>query len=334
MALKFFTGMNGLSTGTVTRRFVTATGVTAGNTGRYGRGLTATGVGAELTRAFDALSTVVVGISVRFVAGDAIIYFEDSTIGANHVVLAWDESAETIEVTLPGGTSFTSSAGAVPVDTWVFIEALITVDNSAGVVTLRINGTQVYAGTALDTRSGAGTTIDRVGYYSASGTAIVDCLYINDTTGSAPHNGFLGPVRCDAVTTSADSTPTDWSPSSGGSSEAMIDDGDAPDDDSTYVTSSTVGHTDLISQSFSPSSRIIFGYRVHGMMKASAADGRQVALVHVDGSTTTVQTDQPSLTTSYTEQQLLVAESITRFATLGAALSTISGQEIGYELVA
>jgi hypothetical protein len=48
----------------------------------------------------------------------------------------------------------TSSNNIVPTSGWFYIEFKVVIDNSAGEVTVRIGGTQVYSLTSADTRAG------------------------------------------------------------------------------------------------------------------------------------------------------------------------------------
>jgi hypothetical protein len=67
-----------------------------------------------------------------------------------------------------------------------------------------------------------------------------------DDTGSVL-NDLIGDVRIETIYPDGDGTTTDFTPTGAGTTNAdRVDDGDTgPDDDTTYVESSTVGHIDL-----------------------------------------------------------------------------------------
>jgi hypothetical protein len=64
-----------------------------------------------------------------------------------------------------------------------------------------------------------------------------------DGSGAAPLNTFLGDCRVDARYPTAEGASSAWTPLSGTDNALMIDE-TAPDDDTTYNSTSTVGATD------------------------------------------------------------------------------------------
>jgi hypothetical protein len=70
-----------------------------------------------------------------------------------------------------------------------------------------------------------------------------DDLYVLDGSGAAPLNDFLGDCRVDARYPTAEGASSAWTPLSGTDNALMVDE-TAPDDDTTYNSTSTVGATD------------------------------------------------------------------------------------------
>lgn len=113
------------------------------------------------------------------------------------------------------GTSLTlvgalSAGGTIVAGSYSYIEALVTVSTSVGVVTAYVNGTQVINNTGLDTQTTTNAWTNAI-YLGSSNTTgggtnqYFDDLYMLDMTGSSPFNTFLGPGRIQTDGPSADS---------------------------------------------------------------------------------------------------------------------------------
>lgn len=140
--------------------------------------------------------------------------------------------------TVLGTTSAALTAG-----TFTFVEILLTIHNTAGVVTIRFNGATVLDLASQNTRNGAANAWNeiRFGFYSATGLALTlhyDDLYVLDGTGSAPWNTFLGDCRVDACYPTAAGASAGWTPSAGANYECV--DETAPNDDTDYVSTTAV----------------------------------------------------------------------------------------------
>lgn len=125
-------------------------------------------------------------------------------------------------------------------DVWYFLEFKCT-KAASGTAELRINGQYIdaYSG---DTDYAGSDAIDAIWFQTTGQNQYVyyGPVYVLETSGDAP-NDFLGPVKIEAFFPAADGTNTDFT-ISGESAEAThyesVDD-PAPDEDTTYVVSST-----------------------------------------------------------------------------------------------
>lgn len=148
--------------------------------------------------------------------------------------------------------------------TWYYVEFKVVIHASAGAVTIKVNGTQVYNATSLNTQATAnayGTRV-RVGGTGIGGNgAAVDDLYLCDgvdatATQGVPLNDFLAAapdgLRISYLGPTGAGTTTQFTPSAG-SNYQCVDDVPS-NDDTDYVSSGTVGNTDTYAMADLPSS--------------------------------------------------------------------------------
>ena len=150
------------------------------------------------------------------------------------------------------GTVLGPASSAIAVGAFTFVELKVKIDPTVGTVDLRLNGLPVLSLTSQNTRSTANSSWSAVYLFqpevvsstfnSANVNIDYDDLYVGDGTGAAPHNGFLGDVRIDALRPTGAGASTGWTPSAGANWDAVND--AAPDDDATYVTAAAAGLTD------------------------------------------------------------------------------------------
>jgi hypothetical protein len=151
----------------------------------------------------------------------------------------------------------TSATELVATTTWTYVEFKATIDDTDGGVWVRVNGADALrlgafavSPTTLDTRNGGTAEVAKLTWCFQSHAFSdvthfgLDDLYILDTTGSAPYNDFLGPVRVLELLPDAAGASAQFTPSAGTNHEA-VDDALIHDGDTTYVESGTAGHRDL-----------------------------------------------------------------------------------------
>lgn len=182
------------------------------------------------------------------------------------------------------GTLLGSSAnGVIAVNTWYYLELSCTVNPSAGVVSVNVNGVNVLSLTGLNTYNAGTTGIDTIGMCEAgSGISVTfdDTYFKTDLTP-------LGPLRIETLIPVADISGNVWVPDVGSLGYSRVNTGQA-DGDTSYIQGTNVGDLDLFGLSGiaeSPSS--IFGVQV--TLQARSTDGlstRAVApVLNANGAT-------------------------------------------------
>lgn len=124
---------------------------------------------------------------------------------------------------------------------WYYIELQWAPDPANSVGTVRVDGVDEISVSGVASDAGE-STIDT--FILTGLDSRVDDLYVLDDTGGS-FNTFLGDVFVTTLRPTADSSPNDFTPSSGIDNYAMVDDTGGPDDDSTYVESDVVNATDF-----------------------------------------------------------------------------------------
>lgn len=151
-----------------------------------------------------------------------------------------------------GGTVLaTSTPGAVSTNVYYWLDVEITVNSSTGSVSIYLNTPK--GGGALVTASGINTqhsfnayaNIIAIGQLVGTGITAVrfDDFHCHDTSGSAP-NSILGDgTRIYTKLPSAAGTYTNWTPNGASANWQCVDD-NPPDDDTTYVSTSSTAIQD------------------------------------------------------------------------------------------
>lgn len=203
------------------------TGTATLRTGRTGIGMAITGT----TFPFWAIpsgnqdATLTIGFAFQLtslLSNRALVLLTSDTNTTNHT---------TIQVTttgamavLRGGTGglalVTSAAGLVAVNTWNFVELQVTLSDTVGAVTLRLNGTVIASGTGLDTKN-VGTkvvydTVELAGG-GAGNTTTFDDLYIKTGAGET-FNGDVRQGSCNSVLREPFNALTAWADESSAAS--------------------------------------------------------------------------------------------------------------------
>ncbi len=146
-----------------------------------------------------------------------------------------------------------TASGAFSNAAWHWIEAKIVLGttDSNGEITVHVNGVQIVNVTGVDTFSGS-TLANRGEYLTLRGSgggSRFDDVMVWDTSGSS-FNGYpLGESKIDTLIPNGDGTATSWTRSTGSTNFTLVDDvlAGASNDDTDYLSSSTVGHkTDLL----------------------------------------------------------------------------------------
>jgi len=350
MATLFMTGFNGITTAQLDRRGAYGVGtLTIGATGEYGQALRiqsgADSLYAALITEGSPVATVYAGVRVKPVSVDAgddpdlgIVFSlgEVSTEGTN-ITVTYDFTSESFEVTGPGPSHTYlggTPTGLFSASEWHTVEVMCTVSGASGAVILRVDGHTYYSGTGLDTQYGAATGSDYIGLGGwGMGDAYFDGVYVNDTTGEGLAAGFFGPFRVDAVFPSADGSITDFTPLSG-TNVSNVDDGNTPDDATSYNESTTSGDRDLFALpgTFTPASHVLGVVAVRATAISNPGLGAELAAVFTTSEGEIVGDTTPLDNADYTEAVVYFGGDLESFKSIADAEALMDAAQIGYEI--
>lgn len=203
------------------------------------------------------------------------------------------------------GTVLGTSTAVVPINTFSYIEAMFVISPTAGIVEVRLNGnaTPILSLTGQNTRNSANSTINtvRLGTYNAAGRSYYDDFYICDASGSS-NNNFLGDVRIDTLFPTADGTYSQFTPSTGTSHFALVD--EAAPNTTDYNDGSAVGNRDSyqVADLSAITSQTIYAVQVNAAVQKDDAGAKSAAVfmrsgsTNADGPSTVLGTSQIYLT--------------------------------------
>lgn len=186
-----------------------------------------------------------------------------------------------------------SANGLIVGALWYYVEVELVRHASAGSVNVWVNGVSVMSATGVNTGA---ASIDHITFFDSDNIdsgKYVDDVYFTNTAAR------LGECRVEVLRPSADTAEKDWTPSTGTSNFAMVDD-TTPNGDTDYVAASTSGAYDLYDLTNLPINPTgVFGVQAVINARKDDATLRQVRSKLKSGSTTS---DGASMTlgTSYT----------------------------------
>lgn len=119
-----------------------------------------------------------------------------------------------------GGTTNIGSTSSLGItnSSWHYLEALVTINASTGVASLRIDGVSALNQTGLNTNNSGTNQINKIsagmvgdanGYGNPHSYFFMDDLYILDTAGSV-NNSYLGDVKVQGVMPSGNGSTLNW----------------------------------------------------------------------------------------------------------------------------
>jgi len=253
-------------------------------------------------------STAIVGVGLYIDAvgtGGAIEFIQIKEGATVHMTLALTRtgaSSGQMKMAVYRGDAVTllgTSTYEVADDTWYYIEFKTTIHDTTGAYEVRVDGVNRLSASGVDTRNGATGVFNtfRVSCpVNGSNNTFIDDLYVLDGSGGSM-NDFLGPQSIQwLVAQSGDGSNADWTPSTGGDNGAMVDE-NTPDADSTYNTSTTVGHKDTYNLANLTLTGTIRGVQSVLRMRKTDASARTIKTVFRSNGTDYDQTEQEVLTT-------------------------------------
>lgn len=301
--LLFIDGFDHYATADLGKKGWTATGtdptnlVVSASAGRRGGGALALGGGGNINdvmggRGIAQLATVVIGFAHQAsAAGTTLCALHDATSSTRQVTLKHNTDGtitayrgSSVLGTALGTSTLTMTAGG-----FNFVECKATIHPSAGSVEVRVNGVTFMSLTGQNTRSSSNSYANaiRLGWDTnppAGTTAVFDDLYVCDTSGSVNYD-FLGDCRVDTVYPVADGFYGAFTPSTGTSHYALVD--EAPPNTTDYVDGAAVGDRDSYDCGALSAllSETVFGVQVNAAALKDDSGTRSLATMARSGST-------------------------------------------------
>lgn len=204
----------------------------------------------------------------------------------------------TFSVTRNGVVLGTSTVSA-SVTGFQYLECKITFHATTGTVDLRLNGVSILALTGQNTQNTANAFASdvRLGQYASGSAVLYDDVYMCDTSGTT-NNAFLGDVRIDMLLPNADGFYSQFTPSTGTSHFALVDE---PTPNTTdYNDGLTVGHRDSYAMAnlAALASQTVYAVQVTAAIMKDDAGAKSAAVmvrsgsVNADGASVALPTSQ------------------------------------------
>jgi len=300
MALLFMDGFDHYASGDGTEKWVAAGG---GIQTTYKR----TGAGASSTGAYQISlpasgSTAIFGMGLYIISGAMEIRFCYGAVNSGQCSIKVT-SLGAIEAyrgnngdTLLG----TTAAGVVRFSAWGYLEAKFVLSQTVGTVTVKYNGATVLSLSGLDTCALAGVAWDTFYTYTSS-QGYMDDLYVCDGSGSQ-NNDLLGECRVVTLLPQTDAVAAgsnaDFTPSTSTDHGALVDEA-APNDDTDYLSSSTLNHVDSWEYPALGYTGTIKGVQMNLSARKTDSGTRAIAAVTKPASTNRVHGTNHYIGTSY-----------------------------------
>lgn len=250
MAVVFMDGFDHLAAADLTQKWDNTSSTTGASkvTGVFSLGSAQRYLNANRTiqKTVASAATYIVAFHFRLEslpASDvALIIFRESTTTHTDIRVT---AAGAIRATRAGTSLGISSTGLIATNTWYWLAVLVTVDNSAGVVSVSLNNSSILSLTSQDTQNGGTAAITNIQINSVSGgNNDWDNLVIMDTTGGSPTNALpTEELRINTQVPNGAGSSAQFTPSAS-TNQSNVDDATS-DGDTTYNSSSTSGHIDL-----------------------------------------------------------------------------------------
>lgn len=235
-----------------------------GDTGAYFQ----TGLGGNYQEIIVGFALYLDG-SENGLADDAVAFYDQGGTLQGRLSVG---SGNTLFVTRGASSIIATGSVSLTLQRWYYIEIRYKVSNTVGEVEVRIDGVVDINLSGADTQASTTySSIRNVRFQTCrypNGVRIDD-LYILDT-GSGARNDFLGDCRVDTLFPSSDGTTNDWTPLGGGSNYVEVDD-NPPDEDTSYVYSSTDGDIDLYGHEVLSQATSVFGVQVSAYLQKDDA---------------------------------------------------------------
>lgn len=186
-----------------------------------------------------------------------------------------------------GTTQFTNGT------TWRYVELRVKIDDTVGEYELLVDDVAEFSGTNADTRNGGSALVDRIRLSTSVATGIhFDDFYIDDSE-------FHGKTfRAHSLHPTGAGDSTQFTPSAS-TNHSNVDEPGLFDGDTTYNSSSTIGHKDSFTCDALPGSPTKQILGVQARVIAREAGANAVLQAHVRSNGTANSGSSAALTTAY-----------------------------------
>lgn len=197
------------------------------------------------------------------------------------------ENSTQFKFQLKRGSTILDTSALYDVGQWHWFELNVTLHTSTGAYEFRHNESLDFSDTGANTaESGLDDGADVLDFQFLYSSFYLDDIYLCDGSGGE-NDDFRGDSVVEGRLPTGDGSALQWTKSTGATHYALLDDPATAPADSDYVSSSTVGHEDLLTfDALSFITGQIFGVMVSASIKLDAAGSRTVdARVRSGGST-------------------------------------------------
>jgi hypothetical protein len=265
-------------------------------------------------------------------ADPMLALFGDSG-ATQHIDLSEGSSGE-IEVRRGASVLGETVGASLTSGVWAYWEVKVTLDDSAGVVIIKKNGTTILSLSSQDTKNGGtNTTFDafKMTTRSSSGSDMyVDDLYVCTGAGSV-YNDFLGDVRIETLRPSGNGNSSQFVGSDADSTDNYLHVDDTAYTNTDFVGSSTTTNKDTYAYGdLVRTTGQVKGVMVQGVMAKSDSGSKSARLV-----ARTASTDYTGDTESLSTSDIVYAHVWEQNpnTTSDWTISEVNGAEFGVEVV-
>jgi hypothetical protein len=279
-------------------KYTAVSGATITTGGRGGGNCLYTG-GSYVQQSFANANELIIGFALNpvFIANNRLIeFFDSSTIQ----LAIFMNNAGGIDVyAYPSGTIVASTTADLSAGTYQYVEVKALFSPTAtGSVSVQVNGSNIINVTGIVLSGSGNAWANTIAIGTSSYQAQIDDLYICDGTGTI-NNDFLGDVAVQLLLPNGDGAINDFSQVGGTSGQNYTSVNEVPpDDDTSYVYSSTVGDIDAYTLASIGSPSAVIGVQITASARKDDSSTRVVALGFGNASTQVFDTGF-SLTSNY-----------------------------------
>lgn len=189
------------------------------------------------------------------------------------------------------GTQLGATAvGLIKLNTFHYIEMLVTLSDAAGVIQLWVDNVQVLNLSGLDTKNaGAGAVFDAfsLGWEQTNpNTPIWDDFYLTNGNGAAPYNGRLGDLVIETRLPNGNGNSSGWTGSDGNSVDNyLLVDENPHNSDTDYVVSAADALLDLYTfQDLAAAAGNIRGVMASGVVRHEGVGDNYRLMTRISGA--------------------------------------------------